>query len=291
MKKIINIIISVSIVLIMAVSQALVASAVVAPLYMGDTDLNGGVNVIDATMIQKHLVNLENLSKRQLYASDVNADESIDITDATLILKRLVGIIDSFDRKDVYKNTVSIMNFYADYDSGKAMAGTPVTFTTEATGGVTPFSYEFSINGEIVRERSEENEFTYTFEQVGDYEIEAKCYNVFDEYETYNTKYTVVAPYETKNPVISAIHTDRLSICDEDGQMTVIASAIGGTAPYEYSFSLDDGTIVQNYSDNNEFLITGKLSQGDHIVTVEVKDASGYTAKENYTINVTEALI
>lgn len=290
MKKFAKAICSISVIIGIVFSQSLAASALIAPLYRGDANLDGQVTVLDATEIQKYLADLTDFSKRQEFASDVNGDDNISILDATLIQKRLAGLVDRFDAPDTYLHTVSINNFYASYDSGKAMAGTPVTFTAEATGGVAPFYYEFVINGEIVQNKSENNELTYTFEQAGTYEIKVKYYNSFDEFETYSTEYTVVDAYESKIPVISAIYLDRLSVCDQDTNTKVTVNAIFGTSPYEYSFNLDNGEVVQNFSDSNEFTISSRLTRGEHKVVVTVKDSSGNLATEEYSIYVEEAM-
>lgn len=68
-----------------------------------------------------------------------------------------------------------------------------------------------------------------------------------------------------------------------------------GTAPYQYKFTLDNGLLVQDYSDDNNFFIdmhkldyenNTPLEIGDHTVLVEVKDANGNTASEEFTFVV-----
>lgn len=59
----------------------------------GDADLNGKVNIKDATIIQKHLAKLLELSARALKVSDVNKDTRITISDVSTIQKKLAGII------------------------------------------------------------------------------------------------------------------------------------------------------------------------------------------------------
>ncbi len=59
---------------------------------VGEVDNADGINVKDATMILKHIVQLVTLSDETLLAADVNGDNLITVTDATLILKWIVGI-------------------------------------------------------------------------------------------------------------------------------------------------------------------------------------------------------
>lgn len=57
---------------------------------LGDTDLDGYVNIDDATNVQKYLVSLEEFNVEQKVAADVNEDGSIAIDDVTAIQKILV---------------------------------------------------------------------------------------------------------------------------------------------------------------------------------------------------------
>lgn len=50
---------------------------------IGDTDLDGKINVRDVTAIQRHLVELETFAEEQLAAADTNGDGNVDIADAT----------------------------------------------------------------------------------------------------------------------------------------------------------------------------------------------------------------
>ena len=54
-------------------------------ILMGDTTLDRSIDVSDATLVQKHIVRLENLTNNALVAADVDRDNTISIKDATLI--------------------------------------------------------------------------------------------------------------------------------------------------------------------------------------------------------------
>lgn len=62
---------------------------------LGDVDLNGDINISDATMIQKYLVKLVEFDDTQLAVSDVDGDGVITVSDATTIQKYLAGLIES----------------------------------------------------------------------------------------------------------------------------------------------------------------------------------------------------
>ena len=63
---------------------------------LGDTDLNGVININDATMVQMDDVQLITLNDLEKKAADVNRDGEITIRDATLIQMYLANIITSF---------------------------------------------------------------------------------------------------------------------------------------------------------------------------------------------------
>ena len=63
---------------------------------LGDADLSGEIDIIDATMIQRRLVGLATFSERQERLADTNRNGETDIIDATYIQRYLVGLIDAF---------------------------------------------------------------------------------------------------------------------------------------------------------------------------------------------------
>lgn len=88
MKKIIS---AILIVALMISLSAIAISAEVQTILLGDSDGDGSVLIIDATIIQRHLVNLLQLSDERLKAADINGD-GIDITDATYIQRWLASM-------------------------------------------------------------------------------------------------------------------------------------------------------------------------------------------------------
>ncbi len=64
---------------------------------VGDSNLNGKIDIKDATAIQRHLANIEVFNDTQLAAADVNSDGTVSIKDATLIQMYCAEIIDSFN--------------------------------------------------------------------------------------------------------------------------------------------------------------------------------------------------
>ena len=59
---------------------------------LGDVNLDGAVNILDATLIQKYIVGLTDLSDTALLNADYNQNGKIEVTDATAIQKFTVGL-------------------------------------------------------------------------------------------------------------------------------------------------------------------------------------------------------
>lgn len=62
---------------------------------LGDADLNGDVNIMDATLVQMHCAQLYTLTGTSLANANVVKDDSISISDATMIQAYVAGIVDS----------------------------------------------------------------------------------------------------------------------------------------------------------------------------------------------------
>lgn len=68
----------------------------------GDVNGDGDITVVDATLVQKHVVQLETLSADKQILADVNEDNTISVVDATLIQKYIVQLKDWGRTGDVY---------------------------------------------------------------------------------------------------------------------------------------------------------------------------------------------
>lgn len=69
----------------------------------GDVNGDGDITVVDATLVQKHVVQLETLSSDKQILADVNGDNTISVVDATLIQKYVVQLKDWGRTGDVYQ--------------------------------------------------------------------------------------------------------------------------------------------------------------------------------------------
>lgn len=69
----------------------------------GDVNGDGDITVVDATLVQKHVVQLETLSADKQILADVNGDNTISVVDATLIQKYVVRLEGWGRAGDVYQ--------------------------------------------------------------------------------------------------------------------------------------------------------------------------------------------
>ncbi len=72
-------------------------------LLYGDVDGDGDITIVDATLIQKHIVQLETLSADKQILADVDNDNTISVVDATLIQKYIVQLDDWGRTGEVYQ--------------------------------------------------------------------------------------------------------------------------------------------------------------------------------------------
>ena len=58
-----------------------------------DVNMDGVINVVDATLVQKHIVGLEDFDDYTFKIADTNGDGTISVIDATNIQKKIVNLL------------------------------------------------------------------------------------------------------------------------------------------------------------------------------------------------------
>ena len=316
MKKLTSIIL-VTIILLSAC--VLSTNAVMTPYSMGDVNFDDNVNIFDVTIIQQVLASLMESTPAIEYLGNVDYDDELSILDATHIQLWMAGLIEDrdIDNMTVFHD-IYIHDVYADFESSKAMVGTPVTFTVNAESNLEITAYELFVDNELVA-TSEDNMITYTFEEAGTYGVEIKVHNVFGyASETVSRwAYKVVEPYdETQLNIATKYITGKyvgVVLLDREG-MNAYAEAMGGVAPYQYKFVLNVfqnsnydakpvATVTQDYSEKNYFEL-GNIKHNDicndvysHFycekpctLTIYVKDANGNEVTETMEFYYTNAI-
>lgn len=67
-----------------------------APYVLGDVNMDGAIDVIDASVILRYAANLDTLINTQKAAADVNRDNTIDVIDASAVLRYAANLINGF---------------------------------------------------------------------------------------------------------------------------------------------------------------------------------------------------
>ncbi|MBE6824234.1 MAG: starch-binding protein [Ruminococcaceae bacterium] len=80
------------------------------PVFYGDIDLNGKIEIIDATHIQRHLALIASLYGEQIANADVDGDGKITITDATYIQRHLAGLTEKFPAEEKSAKSVAAIS-------------------------------------------------------------------------------------------------------------------------------------------------------------------------------------
>lgn len=97
----------------LALQIPFMASAATTGVLYGDADSNGHVTIVDATKIQKYLIEKESMTDTEKVASDVSGDGDISITDVTLIQKYLSQMITVFPVEETPESDTLVVDYSA----------------------------------------------------------------------------------------------------------------------------------------------------------------------------------
>jgi len=169
------------------------------------------------------------------------------------------------------------------------VAGTPITFTAAASGGIGPFEYRFWVNSgtgfAIVQDYSAAGTFLWTPSAVGAYDILVDVRNVgstaFREALTKYFYYQIVPASATS----VTLSPDLASPRAPNTLITFTAAGQGGSGTYEYRFWVNSGTgfnIVQDYSASNALAWT-PAATGAYDILVDVRSAGSTAFREALT--------
>lgn len=102
---------------------------------IGDVDMNGRVEVSDATLIQKAVAGIKTITSAQKALADVNDSKKVDVSDATMIQKKIAGLIASFPSESSEK-TANLL-----YSSGTAQSDLKTLLTEVGTYLSSKYTY------------------------------------------------------------------------------------------------------------------------------------------------------
>ncbi len=285
MKKIFAIILTaVILVSVMAIST----NAARPPQKYGDADADQNISVLDATIIQMHLANIEGVYLGHYEGADVDGDNEISIMDATTIQLYLANIITTFPAGEFFLVDKSLYDVIPSYLSGKAQAGVPVDFKVCGYAYPEPSVAYLYVSDKLVDTATgDDSTLTYTFPQKGIYRVEVVLTDKWGEEAGRLTKsYEVIDPVtDTTNPFIKNITIDDTYSTNP----TITVDVINGSGDYTYSYYVSCPYLIeeerdfffskQDVKENSVTLGYGLIDHGDtYVVTVYVTDSNGNTA-------------
>ncbi len=160
---------------------------------------------------------------------------------------------------------------------GTATAGKPVTCTATPTGGTSPYSFTWSVDG-VVQAGATTATFTTTFPVKGTHSIVATVKDANLVSATSNTVSLTVAGQPLSVSISCGTATAGKPV-------TCTATPTGGTSPYSFTWSVDG--VVQAGATTSTFTTTF-ATKGTHSVVATVKDANTISATSN-TVSKTVA--
>lgn len=191
MKKFISLLL---VVCVFCCSTMFSANAMPAPMRYGDANFDFEIDVTDATYIQLYLVDYETMDRGQYELADVDDDGGISILDATMVQKKIAKIIDKFPAGVEIDDYYFTFKVRLDCEGKNPVVGENVTFTTFMTyGGNTwlPITYDYYFNDELVC-TSESNVLTYTFDEAGYYYLDIRAQNAVDFAQEHRFGFAVI---------------------------------------------------------------------------------------------------
>jgi hypothetical protein len=154
-------------------------------------------------------------------------------------------------------------------------------FTSSASGGTVPYSYQWYLNGVAVSGANGAS-WTFTLSSSGSYTIYVKITDSVGVTATSNTATVTV------NPTLSVTASPTPVVMDVGQSQTFTSTVSGGTSPYTYEWYLDGGAVSGATSASWTFT---PLSAGNYTVYVKVTDAvSGVASSNTVPVAVDAAL-
>lgn len=148
MKKYIAILIAVFVI----VGSISVFSALAETFDAGDANMDGKVNIRDATYIQRYVASMIEFSEKETELADVNADGKVNIKDATMVQKYIAGLITRFPAADAPVDTKPTEPGEVKPTTPEGEKTTePVATTPTKPSETTPSVDEDGYNNQIVR--------------------------------------------------------------------------------------------------------------------------------------------
>ncbi len=165
--------------------------------------------------------------------------------------------------------------------------GQSVVLKGAASYGVAPYQYAYVVqapNGKwtVLKGYSTAASYTWTPASAGKYTVQIKAKDGHDEVKVNSFTLNVVSGL-TSTSTVSA------SSVKKGQSVTFNASAVGGTAPYQYAYVVQapsgKWTVLKGYSTDASHK-WAPASVGKYTLQIKVKDAKGTVSVSSFTLNV-----
>ncbi|WP_276968549.1 PKD domain-containing protein, partial [Metallibacterium scheffleri] len=153
------------------------------------------------------------------------------------------------------------VSFTTQYDT--IDAGLQDIFTSSVSGGTSPYTYAWTVNGNIVGDSSS---LAYTFNAAGSYAVNLTVNDSFCFTSTYSKTIQVV-----NDPEISIVANR--TIIDSGLSIAFLSGISGGTSPYNYTWEING--IVVGYGSVLDHTFT---SSGTYTTHLSVVDSFGLSS-------------
>ena len=166
---------------------------------------------------------------------------------------------------------------------------TAIKFDTEASGGTGSLSYQYEINGEVVKAYDSQSDYTWTPSTAGTYTVKVTVKDANNKTATKQISYVIEKSDTPIDPLtISNLNTSVASPQILGNTISVSAAANGGSGSLQYKFIVNDGSVTTTLSDysSNSTTTWTPSKVGTYTLTVYVKDSNGSLATKstNYVI-------
>lgn len=210
-------------------------------LLIGDVDGDRDITVLDATSIQRRLVDLNHYTELEEFLGDVDGDQKLTVLDSTVIQRRIAELGDAFWTKSLIPRSpgdpsITFSTFYPEqsYVNGSITVyrQTPVLLNLysryrKISGRIFRDYYTVTVDGERIALKDANTYYMIRFDQPGEHTVHVVANNVFGESAVETATVTVVDSPD--KPYICDAEYDR-----ESHRLSVQAS--GGSGEYEYRY-------------------------------------------------------
>ncbi len=178
------------------------------------------------------------------------------------------------------------VNFGTD-KSAPQLTTTALTLKGIGYGGTAPYSYEFSVDGTVVKAKSSTDTYSWKPGTAGSHTI--KCVITDSTGATATVSKTFTAESTNPNELVNSSKISATTIA-KNGSVTVTGAASGGSGSYTYAVlyrksGASSWTTKQDFSSTKSTSITFSTA-GQYEVCSKVKDSSGTVAEKTFNVTV-----